>query len=187
MTDCRKWRAPRLSLIPQSPSLVSRVSWVFPNHLVSLFSMHSHWRLHLAVCYTCVSPVRVPRCIVRSPERNRGINKYKFWNTANVFKYPSKYRGNHCLAMGSIGIISICCDSSVSSCLRLCFLVLCLCSFRVILYSYSGIRWRTRTHTHTPDDSHLTKSPCLNSRIHGGERGPVTRFTRSAPAFPCHL
>jgi hypothetical protein len=39
-------------------------------------------------------PARIPRCIVRVSERIRGINKYIFSNTANIFKYSSKYLGD---------------------------------------------------------------------------------------------
>jgi hypothetical protein len=49
-------------------------------------------------------PTRVPLNIVRDSARNRGINKYKFWNTAK----NSKYRGNFCPAIGNTGVISVC-------------------------------------------------------------------------------
>jgi hypothetical protein len=39
-------------------------------------------------------PARIPRCIVRVSVRIRGINKYKFSNTANIFRYSSKYLGD---------------------------------------------------------------------------------------------
>jgi hypothetical protein len=44
------------------------------------------------------------RTSFRGSARNREINNKKFGNTAKIFKYSSKYRGNFCTATGNTGV-----------------------------------------------------------------------------------